>query len=1027
MNQQQRPKDLDEQIVSLESVLQTLREDENVDVLLSTTLSYLQAQFDWRLIWIGLYDRTAHRLLGKGGIVPNGDRSFLKQRFTLNPGDLLEQVVIQLQPVVVPDLREENRAGEWRKLAQSLNIQGTILFPLRYKDRCYGVILLGSDVGESSLSSGEKTQLAIVFGALATAIYQIEKDWMQTLTKRPDESLMALISQLRELRSLDQYLQRVVEQTHEFIEPTHTNVYWFERERRYFWRRVSNRQVAPGMSGIGRSASGITVQDLGGFYEALTKEQMVWIGESQSSLKSELTGRLMQQIRARSLLAAPIVLGGELLGFLAVEASEPRIWQEDEKNYLRGVAQLVALTAPLSEMEARIQQAELDRDLTAGIARAIYSDADWETTLKNTASQLCGRLNCEYFLLLLYEEEQDRFEIVCQNLPRNRRAVPSPLKALDLRDLRLLEDSGEALAIENWEENGRLGAWREVLGEAGVRSLLAVSTQGKKQQGRRPNDCVYADPNDYVYPVGANGHSPLQPVGANGHSPLRDQGTKKEEGEHSNRKSKIENPKSIEGLLIVGDSATRHWSRSEQELVQVVSQQLGLILHQWRQSSELDKYQQFYRGICRGSWPFARTGLAVLQAPQEPSPKQISASSPQIFPDLSLRRLEHNFAQHVAQTLSCPLVAVISWNRHQEEASITTVATNPIFALNPEAAIIVETDFLIQQVLGAGGCGAYSMSELPLGTKRWLRSPGIGEMMAVALRTAPEHEPMGILLVADAAGRRWSEFSVNLLDQMACHLAWWRRYLAVESVLELQRSDLELLNWYKQRRFEEFYRIVGAGVKELEELSQSILHSVKEPKDPLKTLRYQQILRQIGNALGSAHLVLKQEHWRLQFGLDSVAVGAWLKRSLDRAAPLVKQLEILLEVNRETSVSLPAGQILSVRGDSIKLDLVLWELLAAACRRSEVGGKVEVHYQIVGADLLELSVTDGGLFDRQLIAIFNGSSGPNILVDSNFYQPMFQVLLSCQRAVRLMGGNLSMEILDNNLVVARLVLPLASG
>ncbi|MFM9267160.1 GAF domain-containing protein [Tychonema sp. BBK16] len=991
MNQQQRPKDLNEQIMTLERVLQTLREDENVDVLLETTLSYLQAEFDWRLIWIGLYDRAGHRLFGKGGMTPNGDQSFLKQRFTLNPGDLLEQVVIQLEPVVVPDLRSENRAGEWHKLAQSLNVEGAILFPLRYKDRCYGVILLGSDVGGNSLASGEKTQLAIVFGALATALYQIEKDWQRTLTKRPDESLIALISQLRELRSLDQYLQTVVEQTHEFIEPTRTNVYWFERERRYFWRRVSNRQVAPSLGGLKRPASGITVQDLGGFYEALTKEQMVWIGESHSSLKSELTGRLMQQIRARSLLAAPIVLEGELLGFLAVEASEPRIWQEDEKNYLRGVAQLVALTAPLSEMEVRIQQAELDRDLTAGIARAIYSDADWETTLKNTASQLCGRLNCEYFLLLLYEEEQDRFEIVCQNLPRNRRSVPSPLKALDLQDLRLLEDSGEALAIENWEEDGRLGAWRDVLTEAGVRSLLAVSTRGKK--------------------------NPARGEGRGIPSNLTQGG--REERVNPNRKSKIQNPKSIEGLLVVGHSATRNWSRSERELVQVVSQQLGLILHQWQQSSELDKYQLFYRGL--------KSGLAVLQAPQELSPKQISASSRQIVPDLSLPRLEHTFAQHVAQTLSCPLVAVITWNRHQEEASITTVAANPIFALNPEAAISVQTDFLIQQILGAGAVVQYSMSEMSLDTKRWLRSAGIGEIMAVALRTAPEHEPMGVLLVADAGGRRWSELSVNLLDQMACHLAWWRRYLAVQSLLELQRSDLELLNWYKQRRFEEFYRIVGAGVKELGELSQSILQSAKEQKDALKTLRYQQVLRQIGNALGSAHLVLKQEQWRLQFGLDSVSVGAWLKRSLDRAAPLVKQLEILLEVNRETSVSLPPGQILSVRGDTLKLDLVLWELLAAACRRSEAGGKVEVRYQIVGADLLELSVTDGGLFDRQLIAIFNGVAEPNILVASNFYQPMFQVLLSCQRGVRLMGGNLSMEILDNNLVVARLVLPLASG
>ena len=973
MGQEQRLKDLDEQIAGLERVLQTLREEEDVDVLLETTLGYLQAEFDWRLIWIGLYDRQAHRLFGKGGMTPNGDLSFLKQRFSLSPGDLLEQVVIQLQPVGVSDLRSENRAGEWRKAAQTYNIQGTTLFPLRYKDRCYGVILLGTDVWGASPKSVEKTQLAIVFGALATALYQIEKDWQRQQVKRPDESLLALISQLRELRSLDQYLQAVVEQAHEFIEPTRTNIYWFEQERRYFWRRVSNRQVAPGL-GLIRPASGITVQDLGEFYQALAAEEMVWIGESHSSLKTDLTGRLMQQIRARSLLAAPIVLEGELLGFLAVEASEARIWQDNEKNYLRGVAHLVALTAPLSEMEERIQQTKLDRDLTAGIARAIYSDADWEATLTNTAEQLCERLKCEYFLLLLYSEEQNCFEIVSQNLPRNRRRVPSPLKALDVADVGLLQSSGEPLAIENWEEDGRLGAWREVLAEAGVRSLLASSTRGKKAEGENPN-----------------------------------------------RKSQIANRKSIEGLLVIGHSATRTWKRTERELVGVVSQQLGLILHSWQQSSDIDKYQQFERSI--------KSGLAVLQySGEEQSGRQKSAALPKMLPELPLQKLDRNFAQQVSQTISCPLVAVITWNPGQEEGSIAAaVAANPVFALNPDAVIPLQTDALIQKTLAEAGVLQQSMSQVSLATKRWLRSPGIGEILAVALRTSPEHAPVGIVVVADAAGRQWSELSVNLLSSMAYQLAWWHRYLAVQSAHESQRLDLELLNWYKQRRFEDFYRTVGVGVKELGELNQSILQSAKEQKDALKTLRYQQVLRQIGNALGSTHLLLKQEQWRLQFGQDPIAVSAWLRRSIDRTAPLVKQSGILLEVNREPALSLPAGQILSVRGDSIKLDLILCELLGMACRRSGVGDKIEIRSQLLGEDLLELSVIDRGACDRsQLIAAFNGGSHADILaVASN--RSIVQDLLICQRAIRLMGGNFSLEMLENNLIVVRLMLPLATS
>ncbi|NEP43131.1 MAG: GAF domain-containing protein, partial [Okeania sp. SIO2H7] len=140
MSQHPIAKDFGEEITTLERVLQVLREEENVDVLIDTILNYLESELNYQLIWVGLYDRLDHRLFGKGGITPDGDTSFLKQKFILNPGDLLEQVVIQLRPVNVPNLQEETRAGEWRKLAINCNIQSTILFPIRYKDRCFGVV-----------------------------------------------------------------------------------------------------------------------------------------------------------------------------------------------------------------------------------------------------------------------------------------------------------------------------------------------------------------------------------------------------------------------------------------------------------------------------------------------------------------------------------------------------------------------------------------------------------------------------------------------------------------------------------------------------------------------------------------------------------------------------------------------------------------------------------------------------------------------------------------------------------------------
>ncbi|MER3587314.1 MAG: ATP-binding protein, partial [Mastigocladus sp. ERB_26_1] len=94
MRQQQKLTAAEQQIISLGRVLQSLREEDHVDALIATTISYLQEQFEYSLIWIALYDRLNHMLFGQGGVIPSGNTSYLQQRVVLNPGDLLEQVVI---------------------------------------------------------------------------------------------------------------------------------------------------------------------------------------------------------------------------------------------------------------------------------------------------------------------------------------------------------------------------------------------------------------------------------------------------------------------------------------------------------------------------------------------------------------------------------------------------------------------------------------------------------------------------------------------------------------------------------------------------------------------------------------------------------------------------------------------------------------------------------------------------------------------------------------------------------------------
>lgn len=530
MGQEKIPTSYEKQLVALGRTLQTLREEENVEVLIETTLQYLETEFDYKLLWIGLYDRVEHKLKGIGGRSTNNEIALLKQRFILTPGDLLEQVVIQQRPVGVPDLREENRAGEWRKIAQKCNIQGTLIFPMRYKDRCLGVAVLGSTLWGVSPRADEKARLSIILGATAAALYQIETEWQRQQQKNP-QSLYKLLGQLRGCRTLDGSLEAVVEQTHKFINPSRTNIYWYYPERRYFWRRVSNYQKAPLFGEVIQPASGVMVSDLGSFYQALLCDQLVAIGEAHSSLKADVTLRLMQQIRSRSLLAAPIIFQNELLGFLAVEGNDPRIWLEEEKNYVRAAAQVLSLVAPLSTMETTIEQVKLDSALSAGITHAIYTDSEWKQTLQTIGEQLLVRIKADRFVVLNYNHENHHFEITYQTHPPNRRPINSPLVSLGEVDAQMLQDSPEAIAIENWNEDLKLMAWRPAFFDLGARSLLICST--------------------------SPGHL-------------------------------------LEGLVIVCCDTSRSWSYRERELVGLVSRQISLISHQWHLQTKSDQERQLF-------------------------------------------------------------------------------------------------------------------------------------------------------------------------------------------------------------------------------------------------------------------------------------------------------------------------------------------------------------------------------------------------------------------------------------------------
>ncbi|WP_413167292.1 GAF domain-containing protein [Capilliphycus salinus ALCB114379] len=923
------------QAMTLSRVLQTLREEDNIDVLLQTSLSYLQAKFNYRLIWIGLYDRLDHQLVGKAAKSLDEESSFLKQRFTLTPGDLLEQVIIQLQPIAIADLQIEPRAGDWCKLAQTYKIHSTLLYPLRHKDRCFGLVLLGSGHKGGRTDANETEHLSIVLGGLATALYHIEIEWQRQQSKHPNASLLKLLSEFRSFARLDHYLEAVIKETHRFIQPTRTNIYWYHQDGRYFWRRSSNLKKTL-EAVITRAASGINVQDLTEFYQALAADRLVVIGESHSTLKAEVTRCLMRRMRVRSLLAAPIIFNQELLGFLALEGKHPRIWQTSDKTFVRGMAQLLGLIAPLAATNDTIKQIEDNHALTAEITRAMISDKDWPILLSSTAERLCQRLKIEYFFLLEENPTNHQFDLLYQNPLPHHRLLTTPLTALSPDREDQLQQTG-VIALEQWEDNPTLSAWSEPLREIGLRSLLV---------------CLMSD----------------------------------------DRRACCQQMTYRRSLLVIGHSSPRTWTQAEEALVKIVAQQLGLILHQWHLNHQVQVQHQLNQMNAKG-WQIVRETD-------------------------DLGELERCFTQEIVEALSSRLLLLVTWTEsHRQGEIVLRYEQQQLIRPQTQITIDIDRDSLIKPVLATQGIFTQPINNLPLSTRQWLNFPSdCDQVLAIALRTHPHHQSTGLLILGHSPIEEESEQTIKLLEGFVTQLAWMRRYLRVQTRLSQEREELQWLNWYKQRRLEELYRGVGSRVKQLNELEQSPFPNGDEHKNQLTHLRYQQLLRQISQTLASTSSLLKHEQWQLHNRKDLIVVSNLLRRLRDRIHPILKNRQLGLQVQQQKNLTLIA--------DSLKLELVLYELLLIACYRSHPIGIIEIKVQAIDEHHLELVISDRGIINPQLIRELEVGRSADVLTPSSLDRPPGQHLLIVARIIQQMGGQFQLQQVEEGLIISRLILPL---
>lgn len=954
----------EQKILSLGRVLQNLREEDNVDALIEKTISFFQEYFQYSLIWVALYDRLNHILFGKGGITPGNETKILQQRLVLSPGDLLEQVTIEQRPLGVADLRLETRAEGWQELAEKHNLKGTVILPIRYRDCCLGVVLMASERWGYLLSSEIKVMLMTILGELGAILYQHEVDLYHKQTKHPDEPLLQLLESLPNLNNLEQRLEAVVRTAHDFVSPSHTNIYWFERKGNYFWQRKRNQGKKLGLTRNPISAQTqinareINAQEFGDFYHNLAAGQMIFIGDGKSSLNSYVTTKLLQQLQVRSLLAAPIIWQKELLGFLAVDSKEPRIWLEGDRNFIKGAAGLISLTTPVDSMENTIQLVKEDARITRGMVQGIYPELDIQDIQKifsNIAPTILERLDVNRFLVLQFNSERNHYQVLYQSQRKNHRLSPlnGTFETLREVDRQLLEHQKIAVGIEDLEEDLCLFNWRTTLLSQTVRSLLIANCT----TDRAPDT-----------------------------------------------------------LLLVTSQVNRSWSNLEKELIQAVSQQIGTIVRQW-QLNELSQQQQQVLDSFGKSLRVLEQTQNLQTGGEELAEKTLEQIGMEQIASLLGAPLVLLLSWIPGEQVAKIIPGVVLSNKF----AISSDAIVPLraevlieWALASEGLLSLSVDDLPDETkkwLHGSDIGEILIMALHTGGER--QPTGVVVIADKEGRRWSEQSLNAVTtLIHQLAWSRRQQQMTQLLTsktQTLQQLNWYKHRRLEEN----QRTTAALLAQIKElgvtgnelthMRYQQLLRQLEQTTASVNGvLSQELWELIFTPgKIPMASI--------FKRSLERIDALLKQQ--KLWIGVHGLG-----KQFEDNSSP---------QIESERSVS-PSLSSSIVAGDIMKIELVVYEILLAVCDRSVTGGRIDIWCRRLDKDYSEVSITDNGRIEKGLFEELEGEIALDVLVPSKVDYPPGLHLQICQRLIHEIGGELHFYQLSDKRLVSRLLLPLAT-
>ncbi len=911
-------------LTALARILKLLRETDELDRLISALLENLKEELQCALLWFGEYDRVQHQLLGRGFLAATEHR-LLKNPFVLSPGDLMEQVVIQQRPLIVNDLRVEARIGFWNSLATDLEIQGTLIFPVRRRDVCYGVLVVGDHTWGQPIKGSDRTFLSAICSALADVLHKQEQATQHQTLQDPAIAVSELIEQLQGIGDREKQIAITIQALGSFIQSDRVRLFWLNQTCMDFWERFV---LQPKKSRTAKrfpeekAPNRFNATEMRGAYQMLANRQLVVLGDSQAALIAMVPEKFMQTLGVEALMAAPIFENETLLGFITIENQESRIWTEHHRSYLKAVTQLLSLMMPRLSIEEIKEQLQSELHLLTGVVHSIQDETDWYKTLDYCGEQIINHLGVQQVWILSLDTERGGYQTLFRKMKGTRKKISLNWQSLDELDWQLLEKSESAIAINDVNTDLKLLAWRENLLELEAQSFMVCNVE----LGNAPKT-----------------------------------------------------------VMLVTHQTPRYWLEREIELLQKVAQQVGLVLRQWQLQLQTEQQGNLYDSL---QW-----GMKTLQR------------------TFQLDALEESACNYLVNLLDASLVVLVSWSAEEPFGQVSQVVSrSKDFSADSSAEIWLGEDTLVNWALQTDGPLPIAWEDFVDTSHAWLTAPPGSKFLLMALRTADNHLPSGMWVVADRDDRKWNNHELTLISLLANQLAWSRRHLNVVDLLVSRQESLETLNWYKHKRLDEIHR-------QLEQVLSQLSDPITQGKG-ITAQRQLQLIRQVDMLNSGIQQVLTEEVWHLQSYHQTTPLISLLNRLMDRAAPLIQARQLWAKVHNDSNVILA--------GDLNKIEFVLYEILTDACSRSPDQGRLDIWCRSVDRNWLEISITDDGQVSDDLIRALNNGRPDDLLVPSPLDVPPGLHMNICQALMQQVGGELSLQKLEDGRTLSRLLLAVSS-